>query len=162
MQTPHYKTRGCGNRRSPPVLILERCFTLLGRKSNNARNTRMSRMSERLRTVGYPGCGPSGVNIRHILDQQRADGVINMQQRLDGGWEDPLRVMTVFNLVLPRVTLRLSDRCSFPNRESGVTMRITLRSSITGRKPLRRAEASHPRVSPKGEPRRFSPLHRPP
>ena len=74
------------------------------------------------------------VNILNIPDQHAGSGCGNNQQRSDGRWEDPLRAMTVFNLVLPKVTLRLSDRVSLFFRKSGVTMRIILRFPITGRR----------------------------
>jgi len=57
----------------------------------------------------YPGQEPMVVTTLNIPDQHAVSDAGNNQQRSDGRMGDPLRVMTLTNRDLPRVTLVLSN-----------------------------------------------------
>ena len=107
--------------------------------------------------AGYPRVGPMVV---HIVDQNGAECAHNAHhahQRSDARTDDHLAQMSLTIGDLPKVARCASNLSDLYSQESGVILRRETRSFITGRRTLRRAEASHP-----GDITNLSPeLHRP-
>ena len=113
----------------------------------SARGRRNAGISGMLRVERYPGCGPIGGTVLHILDHGCASVCPAQHQRSDEQRrEDSAQHASTIGET-SRVTRCLSDLSLFLTGRSGVTLRREDLTTVTLLRSLRGKEALYPGVS---------------